>query len=135
VTRCNPYGAENPSGHATPYGGITAATVTSTWVCENTETHRFRWVCERGHKGEIVNLCAWHEGELNGRPSALMPTGRVGPIPPNLRRDVRFCPRCASLAPDCHDPDHQAMLRGRSGIMGRCGCQEPKVRVRLELVS
>lgn len=135
MTRCNPYGAENPSGHALPYGGLTPATVRDVWACDDPNTHRFRWVCERDHRGAIVDLCQWHEAELSGRPVAMMPSGQVAPVPWNMRRDVRFCPRCASLAPDCTDPDHQAMLRGRSGPMGRCGCQEPKVKVRLEPVS
>jgi len=132
---CNVYGAETPDGHARPYGGLVDATVMQSWTCDQPYTHRFKWVCEFGHEGEPFGLCEWHEAEMMGRPSARGPNGFVMPIPPNVKRDVQTCYRCASQAPACDDPDHQAFTRGRSGSAGRCGCKEKKVRVRLVSVS
>jgi hypothetical protein len=129
--RCNVYGAETAAGHATPYGGLIPAPVAQAWYCPLPAEHRFRWVCANGHRGDIIELCAQHEGEMMGRAEARV-NGQRLPIPWNVRRDVKSCPRCASLAPDCTDPDHRAMMTGRPG---RCGCQEPKVDVRLVSVS
>ena len=131
MTRCNVYGAETPSGHANPYGGLTPATVEQAWYCPLPAEHRFRWVCDNDHRGEIVNLCAQHEAEMMGRAEARIHGQRI-PVPWNARRDVQVCPRCASQAPECRDPDHAAMMRGQPG---RCGCQETKTRVRLVSVS
>ena len=132
MTRCNVYGAETPDGHANPYGGLTPATVRVAHYCPEPAVHRFRWVCANGHKGEIIDLCDMHYAEMMGLREARV-HGRRMPVPYNMRRDVQTCPRCAIEAPECRNPDHQAMLRGRSGQ--RCGCQETKVQVRLESVS
>ena len=134
MSRCNVYGGELPDGHGRPVGGLIDQPVAQAWYCPEEAVHRFRWVCEAGHRGDIVELCEQHYAEMMGLRSAVV-KGRRIPIPFNARRDVQVCPRCASLAPDCDDPDHQAMVRGRSGLAGRCGCREPKVRVRLVTVS
>lgn len=129
VTRCNVYGAETPTGHALPYGGLTPAAVTQAWYCPVPAEVRARWVCANGHRGEIVNLCPMHWAEMMGRGEARVNGQRI-PIPWNARRDVQVCPRCSSQAPDCRNPDH------RMGSQpGRCGCQETKVAVRLVSVS
>ena len=138
---CNAYGAENPGGVGIPYGGLTPATVTVQPECHAPAAHRFRWVCARGHQGPVVWLCEWHYAEFSGRAAARFEggegslselNGSVMTVPANLRRDVQVCYRCAADAPECRNPDHQAMMRGRPG---RCGCQEPKVAVRLVSVS
>jgi len=131
LTRCNVYGAETPGGHALPYGGLTAAPVRQAWYCPEPAAHRFRWVCDNGHPGTVVALCEMHYAEMMGLKEARVNGQRI-PVPWNARRDVQTCPRCASLAPECTNPDHAAMMRGRPG---RCGCQETKVRVRLVSVS
>lgn len=87
--RCNAYGAENPGGHPVAFGGFLPNPVAVANICRNAAAHRFRWVCEHGHKGPIVDLCEQHYGEFTGSKDA----------PWNVRRDVRACPRCASLAP------------------------------------
>jgi len=104
---CNPYGSENPDGQAVLAGGLLAGQnrVTTQWSCEQRPEVRCRWRCDNGHTGTIVELCKRHYLEFTG--SHLVPAA--------LRRDVRTCPRCASLAPS---PE-----------------QQPKVRVRLEPVS
>jgi hypothetical protein len=79
--------------------------VADQWYCDQAAVHRFRWVCDNGHRGQIVNLCQRHYLEFTGSPEVEM----------NLRREISVCPRCASLAPS---PELQ-----------------PKVRVRLESVS
>lgn len=132
--RCNAYGAETATGHATPYGGLVDVPVVQAHYCPAEASHRFRWVCANGHAGDIVPLCEQHYGEFMGLREARM-DGHRTPIAWNLRRDVQSCPRCAAEAPECRNPEHQAMLRGRSGKAGRCGCMEPKVAVRLVSVS
>jgi hypothetical protein len=122
VTWCNAYGAENPGGQAVPFGGFLPNPVSVQPVCDRPAVHRFRWVCEHGHQGPIVSLCDQHHAEFTGRAE----------VPVNLRRDVQSCPRCAAGAPDCTDPDHMAMYRGRPGA---CGCQQHKCQVRLVTVS
>jgi hypothetical protein len=107
VTRCNAYGSENPGGHAILAGGLLDGQnrVGTQWVCPVPAVHRFRWVCDAGHQGPIVSLCETHYLEFTGSRE----------VPFNMRRDVRTCPRCASLAPS---PE-----------------QQPKVKVRLVSVS
>jgi hypothetical protein len=105
---CNPYGSENPGGHAYPVGGLISGEVrvTDQWSCDRPAEHRFRWVCDAaGHYGPVVGLCRRHYLEFTGDAS----------VPMALRREVTVCPRCASLAPT---PETQ-----------------PKVRVRLVPVS
>jgi hypothetical protein len=104
---CNPYGAENPGGHSVMVGGLLDGQnrVADQWYCDRPAVHRFRWVCDRGHRGQIVSLCQRHYLEFTGSDQVEM----------NLRREISVCPRCASLAPS---PELQ-----------------PKVRVRLESVS
>lgn len=127
---CNAYGAE--SGGATPFGGFLDNPVDTQPVCKSPATHRFRWVCEHGHQGAIVSLCEWHHAEFNGLLAGRASDGRTHEVPWNIRRDVRSCPRCAAEAPECRDPEHVAMYRGRPG---RCGCTQHKCAVRLVTVS
>lgn len=105
---CNPYGSENPDGQAVMVGGLLNGQnrVATQWTCDRRPEFRGRWRCDNGHLGTaVVELCLEHWREFTGSPLA----------PMNLRRDVRTCPRCASLAPS---PEEQ-----------------PKVKVRLEPVS
>jgi hypothetical protein len=131
LSHCNPYGAENPAGHANPYGGLTPATVRESWFCPNPGEVRVRWHCANGHLGETFTVCAQHYAEFMGLREARVNGQRI-PIPANIRRDVQTCYRCASLAPECDNPEHAVFYRGRPG---RCGCREEKVQVRLVAVS
>ena len=141
MSRCNAYGAENPGGHSVPFGGFLPNSVVTPPVCTAQAVHRFRWICEHGHNGPIVDLCEWHYAEFSGRSMARFDggerewrefNGHRMPVPWNMRRDVQSCPRCAAYAPECDDPDHAAMFRGRPG---RCGCRQHKCAVRLVTVS
>lgn len=130
---CNAYGAENRGGHAVPFGGFLDQPVSVQPVCKRPAVHRFRWVCAHGHQGPIVELCDMNHGEFTGALAAYQEeAGRVAGIPWNVRRNVQSCPRCAAEAPDCTDPGHAAMMRGRPG---RCGCRQHKCDVRLVTVS
>jgi len=124
-----------------PYGGLIRQPIAVQPECHAPAAHRFTWICERGHRGNPVSYCEWHAAEFTGRTSARFEggqgearehNGHVMTIPWNLRREITFCPRCASEAPECDNPEHQRMMRGRPG---RCGCRETKSRLRLELVS
>jgi hypothetical protein len=109
---CNPYGSENPGGHAVLFGGLLAGQnrVADQWHCDQPAVHRFRWRCECGHLGSIVSLCEGHYAQLNGRQEYRDGNGRVRPVPANLRRDVQACPRCASLAPT-PEQQHKCKVR------------------------
>lgn len=85
---CNAYGAENRDGIAHPFGGFLDNPVAVQPECHNRADHRFVWVCACGHRGQPVALCKQHYDEFTGSAS----------VPWNIRRDVRACPRCASLA-------------------------------------
>lgn len=95
---CNAYGAENKDGIAHPFGGFLTNRVDVQPLCKNRAAHRFTWVCECGHKGSPVMLCEMHYSEFNGRMTYRSEDGREETVPWNSRRDVRSCPRCASLA-------------------------------------
>jgi hypothetical protein len=99
-TRCNPYGAENPGGHPVAFGGFLDNPVAMAHICRNEAVHRFRWVCDCGHQGPIVDLCQQHYSEFTGSSD----------VPWNVRRDVRACPRCASLA-DRPEEQHKCRVR------------------------
>ena len=138
---CNAYGAENPGGVGLPWGGLVRQSVAVQPECHAPAAHRFVWICEHGHKGEPVGYCEWHAAQFKGMASAIFEggegeqahwNGRRVSIPWNLLRDVNVCYRCAAEAPECTDPDHARMMRGKPG---RCGCRQHKCRVRLELVS
>lgn len=94
TTWCNAYGAENPGG-AVNLGGFDPQPVAVQNICRNEAVHRFRWVCEHGHAGVIVALCQQHYDEFTGDKDA----------PWNVRRDVRFCPRCNTA------DDHRCRVR------------------------
>lgn len=97
---CNAYGAENTSG-AVPFGGFLSNPVSVQHICRNRYTHRFVWVCECGHRsGEPVGLCDQHYREFTGDRS----------VPFNVRRDVRACPRCASIA-EAPEKQHKCKVR------------------------
>ena len=139
---CNAYGAEQQITQ--PYGGLTPGRITTQPECHAPAAHRFRWICANGHHGPIVAYCEWHAAEFTGKTTARFEggegaarayNGRVMTVPWNMRRDIRVCYRCSIEAPECDNPEHQRMVRGRSGSLGRCGCREPKVAMRLELVS
>lgn len=98
--RCNAYGAENPGGHPTVFGGFLANPITVVSVCPNPAVHRFRWVCACGHMGPVVSLCEQHYLEFSGSRE----------VPWNVRRDVQACPRCASLA-ETPEQQHKCAVR------------------------
>ena len=97
---CNCYGAENKGGHSVPFGGFLDNPVAVQPYCDQRAEHRFRWVCEHGHRGPIVALCNNHYLEFTGDRS----------VPMNLRRDVQSCPRCASEAPT-PEQQHKCSVR------------------------
>lgn len=81
--RCDAYGAESQRRDQN-LGGYDSQPVAVQNICRNVAVHRFAWVCEHGHRGRIVSLCEQHWAEFTGQRT----------VPWNVRRDVRFCPRC-----------------------------------------
>lgn len=107
---CNAYGAENPGGVGTPFGGFLPNSVAVQPVCKNPAAHRFTWKCACGHHGQPVSLCEQHHAEFNGLTSYRSNvTGHVEEVPWNIRRDVQACPRCASMA-ESPEQQHKCKL-------------------------
>jgi len=107
---CNAYGAENKGGHSVVFGGFLANPVSVQPYCTNPAVHRFRWVCACGHQGPIVDLCEQHHAEFTGAAEYRNQDGHRERVPVNVRRDVRSCPRCASLA-DRPEEQHKCAVR------------------------
>lgn len=71
--RCNPYGAETggprrvlgglygPGSARTEGMNLPANVEQGEWVCHNPAQVRVRMVCEHGHKGQVMELCSWHD--------------------------------------------------------------------------
>lgn len=119
ILQFSPYGSENPGGHAVnnlaAFEGAVPAVVKDQWNCDRRDTHRFRYVCEHGHAGNIVWLCPKHWAEFNGE-TVYPDSGQ--PVPWPIRRAISFCPRCNA---------GQGLPRGVPA--------DHKCRVRLEHVS
>jgi hypothetical protein len=96
---CSAYGGERKGG-AQVFGGFLDNPITTMNICRERADHRFRWRCECGHLGEIVPLCRNHYLEFSGSREA----------PWNVRRDVRACPRCASMA-ETPEQQHKCKVR------------------------
>lgn len=71
--RCNPYGAET-GGPKRVLGGLYGAASARTegmhlpenvaqgeWVCHNPATVRCRMICRCQHRGNVIDLCSWHD--------------------------------------------------------------------------
>jgi hypothetical protein len=137
---CNFYGAEREVTR--PYAGITGGTVLTRAECHAPWQYRVVWRCSNGHTGPVIQVCEQHFAEGNGHNRATYEgmegvnrelNGRTMPVPWNMRRAVQVCGGCVSQSPDCDNPEHQAMMRGRPG---RCGCREIKPdRMWMERVS
>lgn len=124
MPRCNVYGAENKAGYQDrPAGGLLSDQ--PIWVqpeCHAEAVHRFRWECEHGHRGPIVDLCEWHYAEMSGESTARFDggegqyrdfNGHIMTVPWNLRRDVRTCGSCAAEAPS-REQQHKCKVRLRT---------------------
>jgi hypothetical protein len=75
--RCNPYGAETggprrilgglhgPNSARLPdapeYAGIPENVAQGEWACTQPAQIRCRMICQHGHKGQIMQLCSWHD--------------------------------------------------------------------------
>jgi hypothetical protein len=83
TAHCDAYGAESlrPTQNL---GGFDKQPVAVQWICTERPAHRFRFICEHGHKGRIVGLCETHWAEFSGQKW----------VPATLRRDITFCPTC-----------------------------------------
>lgn len=111
--RCNPYGAETggprrvmgglhgPASAATPDMDLPANVEQGEWVCRQPAVIRVKMECRCGHRGEIMNLCSWHEeigwaGEMvGGRIRRVKVLHRVpGHFEEIQRRQAGACLRC-----------------------------------------
>jgi hypothetical protein len=112
--RCNPYGAENGGPRRIMgglYSGKSAATpdmdlpdnvAEGEWSCPNLAEVRCRMTCRHGHRGQVMELCSWHDevtfhGEHRGNGVVVQVPGKVrtrGHFEEIQRRQSGFCPRC-----------------------------------------
>jgi hypothetical protein len=112
--RCNPYGAETggpkrvlgglhgPASAATPDMDLPDNVAQGEWSCQQRAQVRCRMVCGCGHRGQVMQLCSWHDednwrGEMvAGRFRQVRETIRVrGHYEEIQRRQAGLCPRCA----------------------------------------
>ena len=111
--RCNPYGAETggpkrvlggmygPGSAATPDMGLPDNVAQGEWLCEQPAQVRCRMTCGCGHRGQLMELCSWHDedtyqGQLVGGvirqvKGTIRQRGHFEEI---QRRQSGSCPRC-----------------------------------------
>lgn len=82
---CNIFGDDNPKR---VLGGLADINRERRgWYCPTRSVGRFRMVCEHGHQGQIMDLCARHVTEFG-------------------HGKVTFCPRC-----NAEPPGHKCELK------------------------
>ena len=111
--RCNPYGAETggprhvlgglhgPASAATPGQGLPDNVAQGEWRCAQRAQVRCRMICACGHRGQVMELCSWHDetnyrGEYTaGKVRQVRETLRVhGHFEEIQKRQSDSCPRC-----------------------------------------
>jgi hypothetical protein len=118
MTRCNPYGWENPGG-PNPAGGLLADTHhvddSKRWHCGAEAPHRYVWICSHENLppgaelslagGARILVRRLADGHRSANPfhlcdrHAQLLKARVG-------RQLVPCPRCVAIG-----PDHKCWLR------------------------
>lgn len=111
--RCNPYGAET-GGPKRILGGLYGPNSARTegmhlpenveqgeWACDQPAVIRCRMVCQHGHRGQVMELCSWHDdtvwhgemvaGALRQVSSKVRQRGHFEEI---QRRQSGSCPAC-----------------------------------------
>ena len=84
MTRCNPYGYATDAGPKHLMGGFYGPEyagkqvtlrdgIHGPAVCERLADRRARLICQRGHAGPIMDLCARHAREIMDRMAQLCP--------------------------------------------------------------
>lgn len=82
---CNIFGAET-GGREHMLGGLASQKPSRQWYCPTPSIGRYRMVCEHGHKGQVMDLCASHWKQF--------------------KDSVTFCPKC-----NAEPPGHKCTLR------------------------
>lgn len=89
-TWCNVFGGENAGpSDVRNLGGLGRAPDQkgdTNWFCDTVSVGRFYMVCEHGHRGQLMDLCAKHADKY--------------------RASVEFCPRC-----NTDPPGHRCKVR------------------------
>jgi hypothetical protein len=111
--RCDPYGAES-GGPKRVLGGLYGPNSARTegmhlpenveqgeWACDQPAVIRCRMICRHGHKGQVMNLCSWHDVTVNsgemvaGTFRTISRTERQrGHFEEIQRRQAGSCPAC-----------------------------------------
>lgn len=126
--RCNPYGAESggparvlggmygPNSAATPGRDLPLNVAQGEWACTRPAEVRCRMVCRCGHKGQVMELCSWHDETVAGGEmvaGTFRQTTRVvrvhGHYEEIQRRQSDTCPRC--VLPTTRDGDYAALYK------------------------
>lgn len=116
--RCNPYGAETggprrllgglygPNSARTPGMDLPRNVEEGEWRCEWPAVVRCRMFCGCGHKGQVMQLCSWHDettyhaeyaaGEIRRVSETIRARGHFEEI---QRRQAGLCPACAFPPP------------------------------------
>ena len=116
--RCNPYGAES-GGPRHVLGGLSGpgsartegmhlpeAVAQGEWACSNRAEVRCRMYCRCGHKGQVMELCSWHDETVFSAEFVAGTTRQVsktvrtrGHFEEIQRRQSALCPACAYPPP------------------------------------
>lgn len=139
--RCNPYGAETggprrvlgglygPGSARTPGMNLPENVEQGEWRCDVPAVVRCRMVCRCQHRGQVMNLCSYHDednwrGEWNaGHFSQVRDTVRVrGHYEEIQRRQAGSCPAC--LFP----PPYGELMREIQGWQNQLAVYAPDPR-------
>ncbi len=111
--RCNPYGAETggpkrvlggmygPASAATPGMDLPENVAQGEWLCQQQAVVRARMTCQCQHKGQVMELCSWHDETVY---SGEYTAGVIRQVKKTIRQRGHFeeiqrrqsgsCPRC-----------------------------------------
>lgn len=111
--RCNPYGAETggprhvlgglygPNSARTPDMDLPESVAQGEWPCNRPAEVRCRMWCRCGHKGQVMQLCSWHdETSYHGEMVAGVlrrvssPVRQHGHFEEIQKRQAGSCPAC-----------------------------------------
>lgn len=91
VKRCNPFGHGTDAGPRHLLGGLYGPQYEGRikWNCQNPATVRAFMECAHGHKGQLMDLCRAHVGEIQKRMSGICPPCVMPPMARGLHEDIQ----------------------------------------------
>jgi hypothetical protein len=133
-TRCNPYGHED-GGPRHLLGGLYGPEYEgkNKWHCPNLADRRARMECKCGHRGQPMDLCQDHHGEIQRRQAGCCPPCAWPPAAIDLKERIDyanqqlammgplvFTPRGARLRREAEDATAAMNELVDLGLIHRC---------------